>query len=46
MFQAKNSHANAMGKSGRKTPEQRELSALLTRLDKLITALESLGLEE
>ena len=33
-----------MGKSGRKTPEQRELSALLTRLDKLITALESLGL--
>ncbi len=35
-----------MGRSGHKTPEEKELSALLKRLDKLITAMESIGLEE
>jgi hypothetical protein len=46
IFRAIISHANAMGKSGRNTPEQKELSNLLKRLDKLITAMESIGLEE
>lgn len=46
IFPAVISHANAMGRSGQKTPEEKEISALLRRLDKLITAMESIGLEE
>lgn len=46
IFRAIISHANAMGTNGQNTPEKEELSSLIQRLDKLITAMESIGLEE
>jgi len=35
-----------MGRSSRKTPEEKQLGSLLKRLDGLVSALEAMGLDE
>ena len=46
IFQPLISHPNAMGRSSRKTPEEKQLGSLLKRLDGLVSALEAMGLDE